>query len=192
MSRMAELYSSCQDAYAYLTSSAPWWPAVDTLEGDDHVRYIGGMLIGYVDAVLWSSEEDDADPALGELRSGPLAPGEWPAAAALCASFYLHNARDLKGYAPWANDAEQAGHDLALTRNRHGAGYWDRNYPRTTPAARAGARLTDAAHALGETYPYRGDDGNVYGVADAVPFVSLADELAARTTRGAIVRGGAS
>jgi hypothetical protein len=38
----------------------------------------------------------------------------------------------------------QHGHDLALTRNGHGTGYWDRGYGAT------GQVLTSAAHRLGE------------------------------------------
>lgn len=41
-------------------------------------------------------------------------------------------------------DPGQAGHDLILTANGHGAGFWDRGL------GRAGERLTTAAHALGE------------------------------------------
>jgi hypothetical protein len=184
---MKELYTACQDAYAYLTRAAAWWPNVDTLEGDDHVRYIGGMTLGYVECAKWAEESDDvADVGRYGLRNAPLAPGEGAAVAALCASFYVNNARDLLGYAPWKDDAGQAGHDLHLTRNGHGAGYWDRNYPRTTPAGRAGERLSESARALGETYPYVGDDGYAYSLAGAVPFVSVADELAARTSRNVI------
>lgn len=50
----------------------------------------------------------------------------------------------------------QAGHDFWLTRNRHGAGYWDRGL------GEVGAKLTDAAHACGEMYVYRGGDGKIY------------------------------
>ena len=39
--------------------------------------------------------------------------------------------------------AEQFGHDFTLTRNHHGAGFWDRGY------GPAGDRLTDYAHAAG-------------------------------------------
>ncbi len=41
----------------------------------------------------------------------------------------------------------QIGHDLWLTRNRHGAGFWDGDYPDDL-----GQALTDAAHAMGEGY----------------------------------------
>ena len=49
------------------------------------------------------------------------------------------------------------GHDLLLTRNHHGAGFWDGDWPKGV-----GKRLTDAADRLGEVYPYVGDDGLIY------------------------------
>lgn len=43
-------------------------------------------------------------------------------------------------------DAEQAGHDLWLTRNHHGAGFWDRGL------GVKGEKLTALAHKFGEVY----------------------------------------
>lgn len=40
---------------------------------------------------------------------------------------------------------EQAGHDFALTRNHHGAGFWDRGY------GEVGDLLTTASHLFGES-----------------------------------------
>lgn len=53
-------------------------------------------------------------------------------------------------------DLEQAGHDFILTRNHHGAGFWDRGY------GDAGDELTRLAHTMGECYAYVGDDGKVH------------------------------
>ena len=55
---------------------------------------------------------------------------------------------------------EQLGHDLWLTRNRHGAGFWDGDWPE--PAAMI---LTDAAHTVREIEIYTNDRGHprVYG-----------------------------
>jgi hypothetical protein len=57
----------------------------------------------------------------------------------------------------FALDPGAVGHDFWLTRNRHGAGFWDGDYP-----ADLGRRLTDSAHAWGEVDLYVGDDGWVY------------------------------
>ena len=51
---------------------------------------------------------------------------------------------------------EQIGHDIALTRNGHGSGFWDHD------DGEVGAVLTEAAEALGEVWPYVGDDGLIY------------------------------
>ena len=61
-------------------------------------------------------------------------------------SFYESNVADLRAS---GLDMARAGHDLWLTRNRHGAGYWDEK-SRGKLADAALDRLTDAAHAEGE------------------------------------------
>lgn len=50
-----------------------------------------------------------------------------------------------------------AGHDFWLTRNGHGVGFWDGDWPE--PFA---DELTKAAEAFGECYLYVGDDGRIY------------------------------
>lgn len=50
----------------------------------------------------------------------------------------------------------QAGTDLWLTSNHHGAGFWDRGL------GDVGDRLTKHAHAHGSSEPYIGDDGYLY------------------------------
>ena len=59
-----------------------------------------------------------------------------------CEDFKSANASDLEG-----EDMGRAGHDFYLTRNRHGAGFWDGDYEKEK-----GERLTEAAHAYGETH----------------------------------------
>ncbi len=51
----------------------------------------------------------------------------------------------------------QAGRDFWYTRNGHGCGFWDGDWPE--PYATA---LTDAARAFGNVDAYLGDDGRVY------------------------------
>lgn len=48
--------------------------------------------------------------------------------------------------------AEQFGHDVALTRNYHGVGFWDRGL------GTLGDRLTERCHALGEASVLVGTD----------------------------------
>lgn len=61
-----------------------------------------------------------------------------------CQQFVKENACDLRIAATLHGlDAEHAGHDFYLTRNRHGAGFWDRGL------GHIGDRLTGTAQAFG-------------------------------------------
>ena len=66
-----------------------------------------------------------------------------------CAQFQKVNAEliidENRVYSSEYTAAELAGHDFWLTRNGHGAGFWDGDWQE--PAA---AALTAAAHAFGE------------------------------------------
>ncbi len=68
-----------------------------------------------------------------------------------CNVFIRNNHFDLMEVEP-----EQAGRDFWLTRNGHGAGFWDRGL------GELGDRLTRAAHAFPEVNLYVGDDGKLY------------------------------
>lgn len=107
------------------------------------------MFAAYVECAEWADaprdengdEEDSsgwAQSALDEMRADVDA-------------FAEAEADDLAGM-----DAGQAGHDFWLTRNGHGAGFWDRGL------GERGDRLTKAAHVYGESSPYVGDDGLMY------------------------------
>jgi hypothetical protein len=55
-------------------------------------------------------------------------------------------------------DLGTVGHDLWLTRNHHGAGFWDRDcYSKET-----GQKLSDIAGSMGEQNVVEGDDGKLY------------------------------
>jgi hypothetical protein len=71
-----------------------------------------------------------------------------------CAEFMAeHGALVEEGGTKIDHPYERAGHDFWLTRNRHGSGFWDGDWPE--PWA---AQLTKAAHAFGQAEPcwYKG------------------------------------
>lgn len=116
-----------------------------------HVREIAGLdrfTRDYLEAVEWTLT-DEIDRAT--IRG--FAPAAIEAARADCAAFQQANADDLREYQ--AATGYSGGVDLWLTRNRHGAGFWDRGL------GALGKRLTDAAR-LGERDGYQGDDGLIY------------------------------
>ena len=105
----------------------------------------------YVDCALWSSTDDDGDSLDQSYSDSDIAPELLVEMIEDCRDFQEQNrelfARD------WSD--EQAGQDFWLTRNRHGAGFWDRGYDN-------GSALADAAHAYGSVDLFVGDDGKVY------------------------------
>ena len=115
----------------------------------------------YLIAALWSSNDEstpDGDQPLDDNYSiDDIAPDTIAQAKTDCARFQAENTTDLEAAAPLGCDDEQAAHDFWLTRNRHGAGFWDRGY------GDIGDRLTTAAHAFDELNLYVGDDGMIHG-----------------------------
>ena len=110
-------------------------------------------LEGYQACALWSSCDDDGEPL---DRSGMLLAGETlDAFLADCAAFL--GEIDEPGL-PWRGEIEweALGHDLWLTRNGHGAGFWNRDL------GDLGDALTEAAKRQGSHDLYIGDDGLIY------------------------------
>lgn len=105
----------------------------------------------YLIAALWSECDEDGDPLDGTYGPDDLAPAARTESAADVADFVISNWTDLRTMSP-----EQAGHDFLLTRNRHGAGFWDRGL------GEVGDRLTAACKPYGEASFYVGDDGLIY------------------------------
>jgi hypothetical protein len=97
-------------------------------------------LNSYLVCALWSSLDHETGEALDEdytvedFEKVGLAMMEedlW--------DFIDRNAADLEGLT-----AEEVGHNFWLTRNRHGAGFWDLGL------GERGDRLTEAAHTYGK------------------------------------------
>jgi hypothetical protein len=111
------------------------------------------ILKHYITAALWSSTGEDGEPLDASFTAEDLAPEAVARMRDDCAKFSRIAAADI---AAAGLDAAQVGHDLWLTRNRHGVGFWDRAF------GEVGDNLTQAAHNLGECWIYEGDDGRLY------------------------------
>lgn len=95
----------------------------------------------YLEAAEWAGLADEDREALEAYNGRPSWDAETLArVSADCATFQRDNA-ELLG--EWTE--EQAGHDFYLTRNRHGAGFWDRGKVH-------GDALSKAATKYRETY----------------------------------------
>ncbi len=125
------------------------------------------FFTGYVTCALWSSH-DYSDESGGEHMDAnygreDIAFGSLLSMARECRDFMRANAELLGRYASELPERgeftqdERAGHDFWLTRNGHGAGFWDRGLPHEL-----GRALTDASKAYGSSDLYVGDDGKIY------------------------------
>lgn len=110
----------------------------------------------YIDCALWASTDDDGNPLGG---ADALAPETLESLTEDAHSFlsvcwgdtWEGFSIDVSGIEP-----EQIGHDLWLTRNGHGAGFWDRGL------GAVGEALSEQARAMGSVYLYVADDGLIY------------------------------
>lgn len=129
---------------------------------------------GYVECALWSSTDPDTEAPLDGSETDAtgydaddLAPETRTKIETECSAFIVANSATLRYFESLTGrGAASQGHDLWLTRNGHGAGFWDR-YPEAAPADRknaeqVGDELSAAAKQLGESTLYPGDDGKLY------------------------------
>lgn len=80
------------------------------------------MTDAYIEAIYFTDTGDDSQPE----PSQELTPLCRMHAYVSCRNFYMV-ATETLGIHPGHIDWRQAGHDLWLTRNGHGAGFWDRD-----------------------------------------------------------------
>ena len=105
----------------------------------------------YVECALWSSTDGEDTPL--DQFDGEIAPETMSEIEADCAAFQEAYAELLdRAYEQPGYDASYAGHDFWLTRNGHGAGFWDRGL------GEIGDELTKAAKTFGGVDLYIGDD----------------------------------
>ncbi|HBO9768500.1 hypothetical protein FBPa45_0125 [Pseudomonas phage vB_PaeS_FBPa45] len=123
------------------------------------------MAKGYIACALWASDgiHPETEEFLDSLEGFEAAPSFLAHAERTCSAFYAQNMTDCAAFVdlypsrvssefdPW----EGLGHDLWLTRNGHGAGFWDRGM------GRVGERLSGKCghgKAFAPLYPYLTDE----------------------------------
>ena len=120
----------------------------------------------YVEAALWStndeSDERGGEPLDKNYGVEDIAPETMELIVEDCADFQERFGRLIEDDDPKVVHGEydrweKAGHDFWLTREGHGAGFWDGDWPKH------GDELTEAAKSYGEFELYVGDDGAIYG-----------------------------
>lgn len=114
---------------------------------------------GYIGAVKWLERRYDEDGTEEEDACETISTEALLEIKAECADFQEANAEDLSAaYEKYSYCEEYAGHDFYLTRNGHGAGFWDRGL------GAVGERLSKACGPYGSADNYWVDEEGVLRV----------------------------
>lgn len=113
------------------------------------------FFLAYVGAALWASTDDSTnEPIDTNFTCDQIEPKTFKKMESDCLEFFVEN-----GIARLSHKQQrQAGVDFWLTRNCHGAGFWDAEWPRPR-----GARLTESARAFGKFILNVGTDKRIHG-----------------------------
>lgn len=116
---------------------------------------------GYIECALWSSMDDSNDQGGEPLDQNysitDIEPDTLDGMIKDCNEFIKANSKEIETALDEGADYSQLGHDFWLTRNRHGAGFWDRDYAdELTREA-----LSEAARKCGEVDLFINDNNQV-------------------------------
>ncbi len=113
------------------------------------------FFLAYVTCALWSTNDEEGNPLDDKHDIDDIDLETLDKMRTDCAAFLNENADALR----CLGDDDQNGHDFWLTRNGHGAGFWDRGYKNK----KAVERVCEAAEAFGSFNLYVGDNGKIDG-----------------------------
>lgn len=109
--------------------------------------------LSYIETALWSSIDlGDDEPMDSKFGVEDFALETLEVIRKDCQKFL----ELIEGIEVEESDSQIA-HDFWLTRNSHGAGFWDGDYPEEI-----GEKLTEISKQFGEINLYSGDDGKLY------------------------------
>lgn len=130
----------------------------------DEMEGLKEFFEAYVECALWSttdnSRDDGGDPLDDNYGPEDLSDELREAMLVDCRKFLVENDHLLRSAEEKdpTRTIDIAGHDFWLTRNGHGAGFWDGDWPE--PEA---TKLTAASKLYGEECILVGDDGKLHG-----------------------------
>ena len=105
----------------------------------------------YFECAIWSSTGDDGEPLDEDYDITDFHPETWDKMKEDCDEFQETNKELLEDL-----DPSQSGDDFWLTRNGHGAGFWDRGL------GKIGEKLSEMCKLEGSIDLYVGDDKKIY------------------------------
>jgi hypothetical protein len=121
---------------------------------DNSVRVLFAYL-GYIEAIYFTETGDTDQPKDYTAIATPSRVNCGQDVAE-----FIRKVQEAELLEPYFENAStswsQLGHDFWRTRNRHGAGFWDRGL------GEIGEKLTEIAQSFKECYVEQGDDGFLY------------------------------
>jgi hypothetical protein len=124
------------------------------------------LLTDYIYTLIWQSTTDD-DETIDQYSINDISDTDKEYIVADIKKFdamiqsgileSMENIIDLTG-----NDYGRIMHDFVLTRNNHGAGFWDGDYNVSINDINIGDLLTEYCKSFSNTDLYIGDDGKLY------------------------------
>jgi hypothetical protein len=134
-------------------------------EHDLNIQRLDEFTRAYIECALWStndeSDEQGGDPLDENYTIQDLSPACLKKMTDDCAKFQRAHAAELVDenylHVNKFSALEIGGHDFWLTRNGHGAGFWDGDWKKDV-----GEALTAASKKYGEVNLYVGDDGKIH------------------------------
>jgi hypothetical protein len=153
-----EMFASTDEAIQYL---ADFTGKKIVISSDDaSPAEISSFINSYITTLLWSSNdnsnESGGDPLDDNYDESDIAPEYMKEIKSDCEDFIKANYKFIE------KDMSQAGHDFWLTRNGHGAGFWDGDWELEIDGKNSGKHLTEMSKPYGGEDPYVGDDGKIY------------------------------
>jgi len=89
------------------------------------LSFLNAFLSAYIDCSLWSSFDDNQQSLDRNYSAKDIDPVTMAQMEADCLKFYTeNNLEELSN-----QELKHAGYDFWLTRNHHGAGFWDGDWP---------------------------------------------------------------
>ena len=121
------------------------------------------FIQAYIECALWATTgepdegEENGDPLDQDFNIFDVTDSARKQIKSECEDFLKRE--DVSSIAEkWGEEEYQrAGHDFFLTRNHHGGGFWDDDWPEPDRDI-----LTKASHEAGSSSPYVGDYGEIY------------------------------
>lgn len=113
---------------------------------------IESFIESYIETAIWSSLDDSGKPLDSRFDAIDLSEDAKQRTERDCNQFIKENERALENISYY-----QAGHDFWLTRNGHGAGFWDGDYPEPEASI-----LTESSRIFGTCELYLADDDKLW------------------------------